>query len=331
MRIAIVGDWRNDIYEDSMFRAVTELGHLPGRFQIFGSEFDRRLLHFAPGCVQRLRARMVVTPLLTRIRQWRPDLIFCWRPEALSSRDVVRLKRACGVPVVYYHNDNPQSLRWGKRLLSSVSAYDMCFGYRPADLEVYRRYGARQTALLMPYSLPWSHFPPPDGFTEALGVTFVGHYENDGRRDIVAALLSSGVEVNIWGPQWDDAGLALPPRAFSRITTDQYRSIVWGSTVALSFLSGRNRDVYTRRSFELPAMGACILSQRTTELSSLFPEGESAMYFDSPVECVAVARELLRDPVLRVRLREGGLSRHKAVGGNIHSRMQEVLQVVGSL
>ncbi len=282
-----------------MERALVELGHTAARFQLFGSKWDRRILHYGPRWLHRLRTRTELPALVSQVRAWQPDVIFCWRPDTLHETDVHRLRRRCRAPVVYYHNDNPLALRWHRQLLSTVRAYDFCFGYRPTDLDLYRRHGARRFALLMPYSLPWSHYPPSASQPESYAVTFVGHFEDDGRQHAVAALRSAGIDVRIWGRGWESAAIPGLSGPFERISSDRYRDVVWGSAVVLSFLSRRNHDVYTRRSFELPAMGACVLSQRTDELCTLFPEGSSASYFDSPRECAEAATSLLADRVTR--------------------------------
>lgn len=331
MRIAIVGDGIREIYECAMARALTQLGHTTAQFKYFGSPMDRRILHHGPHWLRRMKHYAQFPTLLRRLGEWQPDFVFCWRPDTLSADDVHKIRDLCRTPVVYYHNDNPESLKWHSSLLAAIGAYDYCFGYRPSDLDVYRNHGAERLGLLMPYSLPWAHYPPSSPQPETHAITFVGHFEHDGRQDVVAALLKAGIEVELWGRGWESATIPRLKGKFQRIDSTQYREIVWNSAVVLSFLSHRNHDVYTRRSFELPAMGACILSERTKMLSNLFPEDSSSAYFESPDECVDAASTLLNDSATRARFRSAAQNRHGEIGGDIISRMEMVVETLQSL
>jgi len=56
-----------------------------------------------------------------------------------------------------------------------------------------------------------------------------------------------------------------------------------------------NNDSYTRRVFEIPAIGTFMLSQRTADMEGLFRPGIETAYFASPDELLNQARRYLAD------------------------------------
>jgi spore maturation protein CgeB len=65
-----------------------------------------------------------------------------------------------------------------------------------------------------------------------------------------------------------------------------------------------NRDDHAMRTYELPAMAACMLVENTPHHRQLFgADGEAVVYFDTIDEAVGRARDLLADEALRTRCR----------------------------
>ena len=59
------------------------------------------------------------------------------------------------------------------------------------------------------------------------------------------------------------------------------------------------------RTFEAPAMGACLAMEDTEEHRAIFgQDGENVVYFSSPESLVQSCHRLLESPNLRRRLRE---------------------------
>ena len=80
------------------------------------------------------------------------------------------------------------------------------------------------------------------------------------------------------------------------------------------------------RTFEAPAMGACLVMERTDEQIDIFGEEDSTVrYFQDPNELLTVCKELLEDQSARSRLRQEA---HQCITQNSHSykhRLQELL------
>jgi spore maturation protein CgeB len=60
---------------------------------------------------------------------------------------------------------------------------------------------------------------------------------------------------------------------------DEYNKLIGLSRISLCFFSSLNEDVYTRRNFEIPAIGGAMLSQYSEEITRFFSPETEARYF----------------------------------------------------
>jgi spore maturation protein CgeB len=112
---------------------------------------------------------------------------------------------------------------------------------------------------------------------------------------------------------------------------EQYNLALNATKIALSFLSTLNRDTYTRRSFEIPAAGAFMLSQYTPDLATLFEEGREVEFFRTPAELVLKAKYYLEHDHERREIAQRGLERVRRDCHDIVSRMREMITTIVDL
>jgi spore maturation protein CgeB len=74
--------------------------------------------------------------------------------------------------------------------------------------------------------------------------------------------------------------------------------------VALCPVRHENRDRHSMRAFEVPAVGACMVTEDAVEHRRTFGGGwERVIYFKNPPEMVEKTEFLLKDSALRRKLR----------------------------
>jgi hypothetical protein len=164
---------------------------------------------------------------------------------------------------------------------------------------------------------------------------FAGHYEDDGRVETLEAICDAGFHLNLFGGGWSAALPKLksdsPLRSkypISPATESDYRYAICGAKVALCFLSTLNRDTYTRRSFQIPAMRTAMLSQYTDDLASLYKEDKEAVFFNTKAELLEKIKRLLVDEKWRYSVAKGGYDKVHAAGHDVVSRMEVWLDQV---
>jgi spore maturation protein CgeB len=112
------------------------------------------------------------------------------------------------------------------------------------------------------------------------------------------------------------------------VVGEEYCKVISGAKIALSFLSKINRDTYTRRNFQIPAVQTFMLSEYSEDLASLFAEGEEAEYFRSREELLEKVGFYLRNEFARNRIARKGHERLVAGGHDVTSRMRDFLLIV---
>ena len=341
MRILLAGDYAFHIYEPACAQALTELGHEVIRFSwhpyfegIRGA-LERHYTIHGP------RSRRLNVDLLDAAAGAKPDVVLVWRGTHVRGETITEIRRRTGAFVVSYNNDDPFSPAYGKSssifrrrlwqvFLRSIPAYDMHFAYRRHNVDEFAAMGARRVSMLLPYFIPDRDRPlaltDEDERRFGCDVTFVGHYEADGRLECLVRMVEAGLKVRLFGTGWTKRVLGGAFRHFGDVVPVRgvdYTKALRGAKVCLAFLSKLNRDAYTRRTFEIPATASVMLSEYSPELDTLFEEDKEVLLFRSPSEGVEKARSIVGDPLHRSRIGEAARRRCLESGYDVKSRMAQ--------
>jgi len=353
LKIVVAGDWHSELHEEAVYKAFVTLGHETFRFswhQYFksvGSGFTYTM----SGVVGRIQNKLIAGPLIPRLNadflemvfRVRPDAIFVYRGTHIMGDSLRKIKDALPATVlVGYNNDDPFSkahsrLLW-RHFRDAIPRYDLMLAYRLQNIDDFRKAGAQQVELVRSWFIPERNRPvdltPEERERFGCDVVFVGHYEADGRVEILEAIVADGYKLRLFGPGYDwDPVLKKSKILHSLVPIqlvwgDQYNKALCGAKVALSFLSKLNRDTYTRRCFEIPATGTLLMSEYTEDLSSLFVEDIEAVFFKSKSEFIDKLRRYLADDPLRDRVAKAGYERVLKDHHDVVSRMRQVLALI---
>lgn len=182
----------------------------------------------------------------------------------------------------------------------------------------------------MPWFIPEKHFPLMIGenITKKYDVVFVGHFENDERIEYLKKVAESDLAFGLFGPDWGCAPKfdwlkKLQP--IFPVTGELYRNVLISAKIALCFFSSLNRDTYTRRCFEIPAMGVFMLCQYSDDMVELFRDGVEAVYFKTPDEMMEKINYYIKNDKLREEIAANGRIRVVMDKHDVVSRMEYVL------
>lgn len=353
MKILLAADGQGaEIYADALAGGFTALGHTVRQFAWRGFFHDYPYKPMGQGWWERLRwvwyraqNKFMVGPavwalnraLLRQCLEERPDLLFVYRGTHVWP-STLRAIRTLGIMVFGYNNDDPFGEQYApyvwRHFVRGLPHYDHLFAYRAKNLDDYARAGmaAGKTSLLRSYYVAARNYLAPIDKSLRADVTFVGHYEPDGRDVALLALLRAGVRLKLRGTLWEQSPLhaellaALGVEAIRPVYGAEYNAALSSAKMALVFLSKLNHDTYTRRCFEIPATGACMVSEYTDDLArNLFRPDEEAVYFQTPEELVAKVQHLLANPAVCARIGAVGRVRLLADGHEVTDRAREIL------
>lgn len=303
--------------------------------------------------------------LIERCSSLKPDVVFIYKGIYVWPQTITQMKR-CARLVISWNADDPfgnynadfakkyrikgnillskivpyEKTFYFKRLwanfIKTVPLYDICFVIRSKNIRKYQEVGAREVHLMRCYYLPELHRPIELTEDERKrfesDVTFIGHFEPDHRTECLEALLEAGIHVQLFGTGWDHYLSRRLRKAFGMsirpLYGDEYVKALCASKIALCFLSKLNNSTHTLRSFEIPACGTLLLSERTDEMKELFEEDKEAVYFSDKEELVQKVQLLLKEPEKRNAIAIAGHRRCISDGHDVVSRMREWNDIV---
>jgi spore maturation protein CgeB len=294
----------------------------------------------------------------------KPELVWTEKQEYLRP-ETIRQLRADGAVTLHYNPDPYFSLSWKRTRLADgcVSVYDVLVVTKRYELDEYRRQASGQV-IYSPLGFdPIGHARPTSPVANPKErVVFVGGWEPRRERLLVAASKKTP-DVAVWGYGWNIAqrsrldplralrlgrltpgnriylGASHPELAGAtrngegangEIYEDRYAAVVAGSQIALGFLRELNPDQHTTRSFEIPAIGAFMLADRTEDHHEFFEEGKEAEYFSTDEEFRDKVAFYLCNESARERIALAGHRRCHTSGYSYDDRIRVVMDQLRS-
>jgi spore maturation protein CgeB len=352
--VLLVGDYTWPWYQDACAKSLEKLDCKVTRFGWFRDFYYNKKGQSEPhfhSLFHRIQFRIKWGPVVWRVQRrllecakiTQPDLVWFYNVQLISVKFVKHLKLSFPqAKFIQYANDNPFSPNanqglW-KNYLESTPYFDIHFSYRLSNFSDYVNLGSNSVNLLRSYFIPEVDFPTkleevPVRFR--CDVVFAGHYENDGRAELLEAICDAGFKLNLFGGGWNRALSTLSANSPLRkyipirpVVGDDYRYAICGAKVALCILSTLNQDTYTRRNFQIPAMKVAMLSQYSDDLASLFESDKEAVFFNSKDELLIKLKQLLSDNDFRLSIADAGYYKVYSSGHSVEERMKYLLNIV---
>ena len=338
-KIVIVGDWSHKIYEESFARGLRKNNFDVFSFKTLDYFYGKisKLLLFLP--IPGLSLLKINFNLIKLIKKENIDYLLSWRCIYLYPL-TIRYIKSMGVVTLSYNNDDPFVYGNNYKTLWYYSSYwfwykmslkhfHVNYFYRAINIAESKKYGSKISKLLLPYFLPWRDKPQELNDIEKerfnCDVVFVGHFENDSRVSYLKHLVENNINVKLFGDgkYWNSKTLGKLHNYFFpvyKLEGDDYAKALCGAKICLVFLSKLNRDVYTRRCFEIPATGSLMLAERTNELKEFFEENKEACYFSSKDELLNRVNWLLKNPDIIKKISRAGMKKVWSEKHDVYSR-----------
>ena len=351
-KILVAGHWHSLIHEEPLAKEFEKQGYDVVRFKWY-KHFDVSNIR---NVFQKYRIKLenkfvfgstvanINKELLETVMHCKPDLVFIYRANVISKSTLKAItKYNENTKVVSYNNDDPFSRHYPwytwLRFKHSISGYDLVFSYRPNNINNYIVHGAKKVEMLPPWYVKERNYPTTLSEAErkqyGCDVVFIGHFESDGRSELIRKLVVAGLKVGLYGPGWDkivrfDNDLKhLYPVKY--LHDGDYNKALCGASFALVLYSKLNNDVYTRRCFEIPATETAMLAKRTSEMEAFYTDNEEIIFFDNHEEAVKKICLLLKDKKRIKAIAKNGRLRANRSGYEIGPRAVGIINSVASL
>ena len=344
MKILIVGNWRSLIHEEPLKHGLIKNKCVVEEFKwhTYFSSSSNVFLNY----LRRFLYKMTIGPdvkkvnqdIISLMKEKKFDAIFFYRPNIINWKTIFNIKKKHPLIIIAaYNNDNPFSnkYRWYSwlKFTKAIPFYDIIFSYRPQNIEQYKKKGAKKVFLLPPWFDPTLNYPVKYTSMKEknykYNLVFIGHYENDGRIDLIRRIVLEGFEFSLFGPGWNNVikndKILSKFYPVNNLTILDYNKVLNYSDLALVIYSGLNEDVYTRRCFEIPATKTPMIAKRTNEMMDLYEEDKEVIFFSNEDELISKLKFYSNNRDLLKSIGIQGYKRAFKSGYDIYSRSRYLL------
>lgn len=334
MKILLIGSYKYSIYAAAFKNAWEKMGHEVEAidYEKFQYKGKRRLA----SVLNRIQARFLIgLPMLSynsyirnKVNEFKPDLVFLYRCNNIFGSTIKSIKEKS--TIFSYHNDDPfggvPSDAFYRLYRRTTKHCHLNYVYRKKNIYDLKKIGVENSKVLLPYYMRERNFPID--CEKDIQVAFLGHYEPDGRDSVISCLLDAGVEVRVFGSEWQHAPLydKIKRVHMPALSSQDYNKMINRTKILLVFFSKRNNDTYTRRSFELPATRSFMLCEYTDDMDSMFPDKEAAVYFRTQKDAVEKCLYYLRNDEKRIKIASKAYDIIMKMGGSEFDRANEVIR-----
>jgi len=260
--------------------------------------------------------------------EFQPDLLIATGIVPISSSTLQKIQDL-GIRTVNFITDDPWNpAHYAQWFIQALPCYNTIFSPRQAIIKELNQIGCQDVRYLAFGYDPHLFYPiSPTSLqfeTHTSDVMFAGGADRD-RISYISALIDAGINVGIYGGYWERYN---ETKKYNRglIDIENLRLAIHSAKIALCLVRKANRDGHVMRTFEVPAVGACMLTEDTLDHREIFgAEGENVIYFQTIAEMVEKAKWLLDRPEERLRL---SIAAHQRIVTGKHrysDRLQSML------
>jgi spore maturation protein CgeB len=234
------------------------------------------------------------TELVQKCERDRPTHVITTGLAPVSAAALEQIGRL-GIQRINFLTDDPWNpVLYAPWFIKALPHYDVVCSPRRANYSDLIKAGCKRVEYV-PFGynsdLFYSEPAPPDQQPSA-DVFFAGGGDRD-RVPYMQALVKAGFRLALYGGYWDRYP---ETRDFAQGHADipTLRLAPHYAKLALCLVRQANRDGHCMRTFEVPAIGACMLTEDTPEHRDIFgAEGETVVYFKSMSELIEKTQWLL--------------------------------------
>ncbi len=331
MRIAVVGSFGPSQLAGSYSAGFRSLGHDVHEVHHDLGRIGSRLIGDSLG---KLAGRVARVELGRRVlAQMRPvDLVVVCKGAGLDPNCLRRVRDYTPLLVNVFPDDpfNVNGSSSYPHVLETLPLYDTYFVWSRRLVDRVRAAGAPRAEYLA-FGTDPAMFHPIDLSEEERArygapVSFVGNWDPERERWLEAA---STFGLAIWGANWSRARSRNVRAAWrgSDLYGGELLKALSASDIQLNILRAQNKSGHNMRTFEVPATGAFLLTERSPDLELLFRANLEVAAFGTVEELREKLAFFRANPAERARIAAAG--RRRALEQTYRHRCQELLDRSG--
>lgn len=260
------------------------------------------------------------------------DLIWVDKGVCLWPATVHRLRQRAK-HLVYYTPDTSFLHNRSRFFYQTLSLYDRVVTTKSLELPEFRRLMDPRKLIVTTQSYDRRlHFPRVPFAQKRPEAVLIGLCEPS-REDCANRLLEAGVPVRVGGRGWEGF-LRRHQRNMNlffegdAVFGDHYAEVLSGASIGLGLVTRRFAELHTTRTFEIPACGTALATERNSEVASVFGAGD-ALFFTDFLDLSRQCVRLLQQPEQLREVTERGHRRVVESGRHNDGLVRQVLEPLG--
>ena len=229
--------------------------------------------------------KMMNEYLLANLPEEKQDVIWVdkgifFTPETMS------ILREKAKKLVHYTPDSAfvSPYHRSRLLFKTMSFYDYLITTKSFELDHYiKAAGGREKILYATQGFQSSLHRPVVEFSQKSGVVFIGRFEKN-RAAAISELLKHNIEVKLAGSGWEKFAKKNASFYLHYLNNDvfgeKYTRTISGALFGFGSISKWFPEKHTTRTFEIPACGTALLTEKNDEIATFFCDDEVIYYND---------------------------------------------------
>ncbi|GHB92010.1 CgeB family protein [Cerasicoccus arenae] len=262
------------------------------------------------------------------------DLIWVDKAAYLSF-NTTKIMRQHAETLIHYTPDTAYHTNRSQAFNRSLQFYDWAISTKSFEANEYLKWLPADRLIMTTQGYDNTlHSPRTPASEKRLEAVFVGLCEPD-RETCVEELLKAGIPVRIAGFGWDGFQQRHPNNPDfhyigNAVFGEDYAQLLSQSWISLGLVSKRFPELHTTRTFEIPACGTILATEKNSETQSFFSDQE-ALFFQDYNELAGLLKALLQDSSRMEKMAAAGEARVKRDQRDYRSILQSLLEQTGVL
>lgn len=234
--------------------------------------------------------RYKIGPLIKRVNLYiqqnlnDPQYDLIWVDKGVFiNQKTIQLLRSKSVKLVHFTPDMAFYENNSKHFNTSIAFFDHVITTKSAELNIYEKLISPEKIIITTQGFDKSIHKPHYPFEEKDdAIVFIGLAEQS-RIDLVEYIINNKLTLKLVGKGWtafvkkNQTNKCLKFIGESVYSTE-YSKLISSSKFALGLLSKRFPEFHTTRTFEIPACGTALLTEKNEETNAFFNENEVIFY-----------------------------------------------------
>lgn len=192
---------------------------------------------------------------------------------------IIKILKSNTNKLVHYTPDTSFYENNSRLFRRSMKYFDFLIFTKSFELNEYRKRIAKEKLIILTQAFdPNIHFPRLNSSEKTNKITFIGLFEPE-REEIIQSIIDNDLEVNLGGVGWSkfvERNKNNKKLNFigEFVLESEYAQMISSSKFALGLLSKKFPEKHTTRTFEIPACGTCLVTEKNEEIDSFFNDDE---------------------------------------------------------